>query len=377
VIVRATTILVLCLLAATATVAQEAPPPPKVTVAKPVEREVTDFAEFTGRFEAVESVTMQAQVTGYLSEIHFTDGQLVEQGDLLFVIDPRPFEAVVASARAAVASAQANAELTQLELERGEQLVTSGAVSREAVDTRRANQKSAAAALTSARADLQSAELSLAYTRIAAPVAGRISATEIDIGNLVLGGTTVLTSIVSVAPIYFTFDVSEGNYLKLVTAYGSELQRQDEAGSIRVSVKVLDDADFLRTGAIDFIDNAFDASTGTIRMRARFDNADGQLLPGLFGKLRMASSQPYRALLIPDTAVMADQSNRMVMTVGPDGTVAAKQVEIGPLDQGLRVVTSGLAPSDMVIIQGQLMAHPGQKVTPEEAPAADSAGSGS
>lgn len=376
-ILRATTILVCCLFAASAVSAQEAPPPPKVTVVKPVEREITDFAEFTGRFEAVEAVTIQAQVTGYLSEIHFTDGQFVEQGDLLFVIDPRPFEAVVAYARAAVQSARANADLAALELERGEQLVSSGAVSRETVDTRRANQESAAGSLASARAELQSAELNLAYTRITAPISGRISATQIDTGNLVVDGTTVLTSIVSVEPLYFSFDVSEGDYLRLVTAYGSALQRQDEADSIRVSVKVLADAEFLRNGTIDFIDNAFDTSTGTIRMRARFANADGTLLPGLFGKLRMISSQPYKALLVPDTAVMADQSNRMVMTVAADGTVTSKQVQVGPLHQGLRVVTSGLQADDVVITQGQLMVQPGQKVTPEEASASDNTASGS
>lgn len=376
-IVRATTILAVWLLAATAAVAQDAPPPPKVTVVDPAEREVTDYSEFTGRFEAVESVTLQAQVTGYLSEIHFTDGQLVEQGDLLFVIDPRPFEAQVASARAAVQSARAAADLAQLELERGEQLVTSGAVSRETVDTRRAAERSTAAAVAAALAELQIAELDLAYTRITAPVSGRISATQIDIGNLVLGGTTVLTSIVSVAPVYFTFDVSEGDYLRLIETYGSTLQRSGDAGTIPVSVKVLDDDDFRRNGVIDFVDNAFDSSTGTIRMRARFENADGGLLPGLFGRLRMATSTPYKALLIPDVAVMADQSNRMVMVVGADDTVATKTVKLGPLFEGLRVVSSGLEASDRVITQGQLSARPGQKVTPEEASTAGSGSSGS
>lgn len=355
---------------ATPVLAQEgnAPPPPAVNVAVPLEAEVTDHATFTGRFRAIEQVTIQAHVSGYLSEIHFVDGQMVSAGDLLFVIDPQPFEAAIAQARANVANAQASAELAKLELERGEELVGSGAISRENVDTRQATYESAAAAVAAARAALTSAEVDLSYTRIIAPVTGRISAAEIDIGNLVTAGSSVLTSIVSVDPIHFVFDVSEGDYLAYTEAFGTSLQATGELGEVPVTVSLMGENGAGRRGVIDFVDNAFDTATGTIRLRAVVDNSDGRLVPGLFGKLSMPSSRPYQALLIPDRAVMADQSNRMVMVVDKDDTVAPRTVELGPLFDGLRVVISGLKPGERIITDGLLLARPGQKVTPTEIP---------
>ncbi len=354
---------------AQSTPAQDAPPPPKVTVALPLESQVVDHAEFTGRFQAIESVTIQAQVTGYLSETHFIDGQMVAAGDLLFVIDPRPFEAAVASARANLQSARATADLANLELQRGQELVADGAVSQEAVDTRRANAQRANAAVTASQADLRLAELDLAYTQIVAPVSGRISSARIDIGNLVVGGAgsaSELTSIVSVNPVHFTFDISESDYLAYGNAFGTSLQTSGDTGAIVVGVRLLDETDYTREGLVDVVDNAFDTGTGTIRVRALFSNADGGLVPGLFGRLRMPASRPYQALLIPDKAVLSDQANRIVMVVLPDNTVESRTVTLGTLYRGLRVILAGLKAGERVIVDGLLLARAGQKVTPEE-----------
>jgi len=368
VVKRATLLIAACLLAvATPALAQQGGAP-KVTVAQPLETQVVDSSEFTGRFYAVQEVSIQAQVTGYLAQIDFVDGQLVNAGDQLFLIDPQIYQAAVAQARADVQAAKSRAELARLELDRGEQLVGSGALSQESVDTRRAAYESAAAEVASAQARLQSAQVDLAYTTIDAPISGRISATELDIGNLVQGGSSAqeLTSIVSVDPVHFVFEMSEGEYLAYGDAFGASMQARSDSQDIPVRLRLLNEAGFSRQARIDFVDNAFEAGTGTIRIRAVVANPDRVLVPGLFGKLSLATSQPYQALLIPDRAILSDQANRIVMVVGADGKVAARPVQPGPMYRGLRVINSGLKAGDQVIVDGLLLARPGQEVTTEE-----------
>ena len=365
---RAILLLAACLLTAPAPALAQQGGAPKVTVAQPLEAQVVDSSEFTGRFYAVESVSIQAQVTGYLAQIDFVDGQMVNAGDQLFLIDPQIYEAAVAQARADVLAAQSRANLARLELDRGEQLVGSGALSQESVDSRRAAYESAAAEVAAAQARLQSTQVDLSYTRITAPISGRISATALDIGNLVQGGSgaVALTSIVSVDPVHFVFEMSEGEYLAYSDAFGTSLQARADDHAIPTSLRLLNETAFDRQGEIDFVDNAFEASTGTIRIRAVVPNPDRTLVPGLFGKLRLATSQPYQALLIPDRAILSDQANRIVMVVGAEDKVEARPIEPGPLYRGLRVINSGLKPGDRVIVDGLLLARPGQAVTTED-----------
>lgn len=339
---------------------------PQVSVAVPVRGKVTSYDEFTGRFEASEHVTVQSRVSGYLNSVHFQDGQLVKAGDLLYVIDPRPFEANVARAQAAVARAESQLTLGELELTRAERLLSTNAMAREEGDSRRATVRAAKADSDAAKATLRSASLELEFTRVTAPVSGRVSSTLVDVGNLVTGGAgaaTVLTSIVSRTPIYFTFDVSEADYLSYLRVSAAAGQSQDATRPVHV--KLLGETEWTRIGELDFVDNQFDQATGTIRMRASFSNADGMLVPGIFGRLRMAASPEYEALMIPDRAILSDQSHRMVMVVGADDVVQPRRVEPGPLSSGLRVIHKGLEPGDRVIVDGLLRARPGAKVTPE------------
>jgi RND family efflux transporter MFP subunit len=342
---------------------------PQVSVAVPVQGKVTDYDEFTGRFEAAEHVSVQARVSGYLNSVHFQDGQLVNAGDLLFVIDPRPFEAVVARAQAALARAESQVTLSELEVARAERLLSTNAMAREEVDSRRAALRAARADADAARADLRAARLELEFTRVTAPVAGRVSSTLVDVGNLVTGGAgaaTALTSIVSRTPIFFTFDVSESDYLGYVRLSGADRQSLDTQGRTRpVQVKLIDESEWTRSGELDFVDNQFNQATGTIRMRASFSNPDGLLVPGIFGRLRLAASSEYEALLVPERAILSDQSHKMVMVVGADDVVEARRVEPGPLHAGMRVIRDGLHSGDRVIVDGLLRARPGAKVTPQ------------
>ena len=354
------------LLAAGASAAQGQPP--QVSVAVPVQGKVIDYDEFTGRFEAAEHVSVQARVSGYLNSVHFQDGQLVNAGDLLFVIDPRPFEAVVARAQAALARAESQVTLSELEVARAERLLSTNAMAREEVDSRRAALRAARADADAARADLRAARLELEFTRVTAPVAGRVSSTLVDVGNLVTGGAgaaTALTSIVSRTPIYFTFDVSESDYLAYVRLSGADGQSLDTQGRTRpVQVKLIDESEWTRSGELDFVDNQFNQATGTIRMRASFSNPDGLLVPGIFGRLRAAASPEYEAMLVPERAILSDQSHKMVMVVGADDVVEARRVQSGPLHAGMRVIRDGLHSGDRVIVDGLLRARPGARVTP-------------
>jgi RND family efflux transporter MFP subunit len=351
--------------AAPGSAAHAAPPPPSVTVSPPLQRRVATWSGFTGQFSAVDYVELRAQVSGYLTEIHFTDGQIVHQGDLLFVIDPRPFQIALQQAQAQYSTAVASLALARKELSRTTDLHRSDFASGELLDQRVQQQAAGEAALEQARAAVASAELNLEFTRITAPVSGKISSHRVSIGNLVLGGTaagtpTLLTTIVSLDPIHLDFDMSENDFL-LYQRYLHGTAGVDHT----VQADLSDEAGFARRGTLDFLDNQLDRSSGTIRARATFPNPDFLIAPGQFARLRLPTSPETPVLLIPEDALATDQSRKLVMTVAADGSVVPKPVELGPLSDGLRVISSGLAPTDQVIINGLMRARPGSKVTPQ------------
>jgi len=337
----------------------QAPPAPSVTVAVPLVQAVQDWDEFTGRFEATQSVEVRARVGGYVSGVHFRDGDYVRRGQLLFSLDPRPAQAALASARAQLSQAQAQLALAQSELTRSETLLESQAVSQAEVDTRRGALQTAQAAIAAANANVRARQLDLEFTRVTAPISGRVSDRRVDAGNLVAGGSSaadVLTTVVSSAPIHFVFDGSEAVLLKY--------QRQARRGAAPIQVRLQDESDFTRSGTLDFTDNAVDTASGVIRLRAVIPNADGFLKPGMFGQARLAGSGSYEAMLVPDAAVATDQARRIVYVVAADGSVAPRPVQLGPLVDGLRVIRSGLQRTDRVIINGvQRIQQPGMKVT--------------
>ncbi|MBA3049856.1 MAG: efflux RND transporter periplasmic adaptor subunit [Alphaproteobacteria bacterium] len=336
----------------------QAPPAPSVTVAVPLVRAVQDWDEFTGRFEATQSVEVRARVGGYISGVHFRDGDYVRRGQLLFSLDPRPAQAALASARAQLSQAQAQLALARSELARSELLLASEAVSQAEVDTRRGALQTAEAAIAAANASVRARQLDLEFTRVTAPISGRVSDRRVDAGNLVAGGSSaadVLTTVVSSAPIHFVFDGSEAVLLKY--------QRQARNGAAPIQVRLQDESDFSRSGTLDFTDNAVDAASGVVRLRALIPNADGFLKPGMFGQARLAGAGTYDAMLVPDASIATDQARRIVYVVAADGSVAPKPVQLGPLVDGLRVVRSGLARTDRVIINGvQRIQGPGMKV---------------
>ncbi|HAL06097.1 MAG TPA: efflux transporter periplasmic adaptor subunit [Brevundimonas sp.] len=335
--------------------AQGAPP---VTVATPLSQQVVDWDEFTGRFEATRSVDVRARVGGYIQSVHFKDGDFVRQGQLLFTLDPRPAEAALASARAQLAQGQAQLTLARTELARAEGLLASQAVSQAEVDAKRGAVQTAEAAMAAANAAIRARQLDVEFTRVTAPISGRVSDRRVDPGNLIGGGSSagdVLTTIVSSSPIYFVFDGSEALALKY--------QRDARNGSAPIRIRLQDETAYDRAGTLDFTDNAIDASSGTIRLRAVVQNADGFLKPGMFGHAQLAGSGGYAAMLVPDAAVVTDGPRKVVYVVAKDGTVGAKPVQLGPIANGLRVVRTGLTPDDRVIINGLQRARPGQKVT--------------
>jgi membrane fusion protein, multidrug efflux system len=349
-------------------VAGSAPPPPPVTVARPLQKTITEWDEYTGRFTALESVEVRARVSGYIDSIHFNEGQFVKQGDLLFVIDPRPYRLAVEQAKADVERAKAKLEIASLDVQRGTPLARTQALTERELDTRKSVERDAAGQVGSAEAALKQAELNLEWTEVRAPIGGRISDKRVDAGNLITGGTTgatLLTVIVSTDPIHFVFDGSEADllhYLRLAAAGGRPSSRDVQNP---VSVRLADETEFKHQGRMDFVDNVVNPKTGTIRGRAVFDNKDGLLTPGFFGRLRLFGGE-HEALLVPDGAIASDQSRKIVFTVADDGTVGTKLIEPGPMEDGLRVIRSGLAPADRIVIDGLQRARPGQKVTAQD-----------
>jgi RND family efflux transporter MFP subunit len=345
-------------------------PPPPVSVSAPLQRDVTEWLEYTGQFAAIEYVEVRPRVSGYLTELHFTDGQMVNKGDLLLVIDPRPFEIELQQAEAQRDSANASLEFATRDVSRGAALRQNDVLAASTYEQRVQQMKTADAALQTANAAVRQAKLDLEFSHITAPNSGRIGAHQVSVGNLVVGGansttSTLLATIVSVDPVWFNFDMSERDFLIYQRAISEgRLGSPGDAGAI-AQVKLDDERDWKRTGRIDFVDNQIDRGSGTIRVRASFPNPDLFITPGQFGRLRLPASAPHPALLLPDAAVTTDQSRKVVMTVSADGTVVPKVVQTGPLFDGLRVIRSGIDPTDSVVIDGLLRARPGGKVTPQ------------
>jgi RND family efflux transporter MFP subunit len=336
-----------------------APTPPLVEVASPLAQRVTDWDDYSGRFEPVDAVEVRPRVSGAIESVHFEDGQIVAKGDLLFVIDPRPYAAALAEAKAQVAGARAKRAQAEAELQRAKALVGNKLVSESETEVRLAAAQEAAAELEAAEAQVQTASLDLSFTRITAPLAGRASYRRLAPGNLVTAGTTVLTTIVSQDPIRFVFDVPEAALLK----YRREA---DGARERRVDIRLEDETAYGRKGRVDFVDNALDRGSGTIRLRAVVDNPDGFISPGMFGQLRMYAAEPLDALLVPDQSIVTDQLRQVVYVVDAQGVVGQKLVQPGRLIDGLRVIRGGLDAHDRIIISGVQRARPGAKVTVKE-----------
>jgi len=347
---------------------QAAAAAPAVTVAQPVKRTVTDWDEFTGRFDAIEEVQVRARVGGFVTNVEFKDGDMVHAGDLLYLIDSRPFEAVAAQADGQLADARAKVELAKRELDRGLNLVQTSAVSEQVVDQRRQALQAAHAAEIVAEGALKAAQLNVEFTHVPAPISGRVSRHLVSVGNLVSGSdtgtSTLLTTIVSLDPIYIYFDVDEATYLKNNKLWfeGKRPSSRDTPNPVQVALT--GEIKPSHEGRMDFIDNRLDVSTATLRSRAVIPNHDLSILPGQFGRVRLIGSSPYEALLIPDTAVATDQSRKIVFVIKDDDTVEARPVVLGPLDEGLRVVREGLQAEDKVIIDGIQRARVGAKVNP-------------
>ena len=339
------------------------PAPPTVTVSEPLRRNVTEWEEHVARLEPSARVELRPRVSGQVERVHFRDGQVVRAGQVLFTIDRAPFDIAVESARAELARAEAKQELARQEIDRTASLVRDRFAPQAQLDTRRAAQRDAEAGITDARARLRQAELEQSWTEVRAPQSGRVSDRRVDAGNLVQAGTTLLTTIVALDPVYATFDLSEADLLR----FNRRGARAEGAEAEQVRLRLADEAEFTRPGRLDFMDTALDGRSGTIRARATIANPDLFLTPGTFARLRLRAGEGD-VLLVPDAAVAADQAARVVMTVAADGTVVAKPVVLGPVVDGLRVMRSGLAAGDHVIVAGLHLARPGVRVTAELRP---------
>jgi RND family efflux transporter MFP subunit len=343
------------------------PPPPKVTVSQPINREVVEWEEYTGRLEAVEAVEVRARVNGYLQSIHFKNGATVKQGDLLFVIDPRPYQAELERAKAELGLANARLERTGKDLARAQMLVRSRAVSEEEVDTRVSDQRQAQESVQAARAMVNAAQLNVEFTQVRAPISGRISRNLVSVGNLINGGTTqstLLTTIVSLDPIYCYFEADERSYLQGIRQARNGDRTNGRAGKQPVYVALADEEGFPHQGSIDFVDNRLDQNTGTITVRAVLPNPDLLLAPGLFARVRVPAGDQHKALLLPPEAVGNDLSQQFVFVVDDHNVAQYRKVALGPIIDGLRVIRDGLQPQDWVIVKGVQRAKTGAKVDP-------------
>jgi RND family efflux transporter MFP subunit len=347
--------------------AQAAPPaPPPVTVATPLVRRLTEYDEFTGRFEPVQQVEIRARVSGYVQQIEFRDGELVEPGQILFIIDPRPYQAAADRAQAQLDQALAQLRLAQLEQARTAQLVSTAAQAKATLDQRDAELLSAQAAVETNTAAVRDAQLNLGFTQVKAPFKGRISNRRADVGNLV-DASTLLTTIVQVDPIYLAFEMSEADYLAYQRAAAAGELPSTRDHKTPVDVKLVDENDWMHPGAMDFVDNVVSQTSGTIRGRAIIPNPENLITPGQFGRIRVPGSPEHEVVLVPDSAIVTDQSRKTLLTVSGDGTVVPKEVRLGPGQPGgLRIIRAGLKGDERVVIDGLIRARPGAKVTPQD-----------
>ncbi len=346
------------------------PPPPEVTVSQPLVRTLAESTEFVGRFVAVDSIEIRARVSGYLEQIKFRDGSLVDKGQLLFAIDKRPFVATLEQAKATLEQTKANLAFAQANLQRGQNLQRGTVISDQTLDQRVQAERVARSAVAAQEAAVRQAELDLQYTELRAPVAGRIGDRRVSQGNLVTGGsggnTTLLATINSTDPIRFEFTIDEATYLRFLALNGEKAVANP---NVPVSLKLIDEDNFEHQGRIDFVDNAFNRSSGVIRMRAEFANPTGKFTPGMFGRLRLQIAPPAEALLIPDAAIGTEQVRKFVFVVGEkEGRKVAEQryVTLGPVADGLRVVRDGITRDDQVVINGLMKTRPGSPVSPKE-----------
>jgi membrane fusion protein, multidrug efflux system len=352
---RATLASTLLSLAACGADPAQPPPPPSVTVAHPLAKDITDWDEYTGRIEAVESVEVRARVSGYLQSVHFDEGSMIEEGALLFVIDPRPYRAVLEEATAELARAKARLDLAGNDRDRAERLFTSRAISEEELDARTQEQREAAAALAASEAAVRAADLNVEFTEVRAPIGGRIGRLHVTRGNLVSGGTegsTLLTTIVSVDPVYVYFTGDEREYLKYsrLNLEGTRPSSRDFANPVRI--RLADETQFRREGRMDFVANTLDEASGTIQGRALFANTDGLLTPGMFVTLQLLGRGPYEALLVPDEAIGADQAEAFVYVVGDSNVVERRHVGVGRSEGRFRIIERGLTAADLVVVNG-------------------------
>jgi multidrug efflux system membrane fusion protein len=349
-------------------------PAPEVTVAAVIDRDVTDWDEFTGHFEAVQTVEVRPRVSGFIQHVSFPEGATVKQGDVLLTIDPRPYEAEVARAEAMLEQAKTRAALASQELERAKRLSNTQAISREELDARTSGVDEAAAAIRASEAALRNAKLNLEWTVVRAPISGRVGRAEITAGNLVQAGSpsaSLLTTIVSLDPIYVYFDTDEQAYLKFVNAGGEKQiargarpeERERRRARDDIQVGLTNETGFPHSATLDFVDNRIDRTAGTIRMRAVLHNADGQFAPGLFARIRLPGGNHHSATMVQDQAIGTDQDRKFVLVLKPDSTLEYRPVGLGRVFEGLRVVQSGLKAGEQVVINGMLRVRPGMKVT--------------
>jgi RND family efflux transporter MFP subunit len=341
-----------------------APPAPQVTVAAAISRRVTESDDFTGRFEAVERVEIRPRVSGYISSVNFKEGSEVRKGDVLFVIDPRPYQAERDKAAAGLAQARSQLVLARSERERATKLLSQHALSQEEYDTRTAGSEQAQANVAAAQAALDAAALNLEFTRVTAPISGRISRALVTSGNFVTNGQTPLTTLVSLDPIYVSFDGDEQEYLKYIKLARDASANAHEARS-PVQVGLANESDFPHQGVMVFVDNALDPTTGTIRSRALLDNHDRQFTPGLFARIKLLGSAQHDAVLVNDSAIGTDQTVRYVLVVDKSNKVEYRPVQLGPVIDGLRVVQSGLTPGETIVVNGLQRVRPGAQVQPQ------------
>lgn len=353
----------LCVVLVSAVAAQ--PAPPEVTVTSPVVKDLVEDDEFVGRFEAAAAVEVRARVSGYLQEVAFVDGTLVSQGDLFFRIDPRLFDAALRQSEAQVKVAQASHDFASEQLNLAKSLITNGNIAQSVLNERQEGFLRSAGALEEAKQALETAQINREFSDVLAPIAGRIDRQRVTPGNLVRADDTVLTSIVSIDPIYFYFDIDERYFLaysKDARTRGSSLQ--EGGGGLDVTVSLSDDRIEPFAGKLNFSENRIDPATGSMRVRAVFANPDGILTPGLFGRVNVPGSFPYKGVLIPDAAIVGDQNRQLVMLVDEAGNVTAREVRPGPRIDGYRVIREGLDGTETIVIEGLIRARPGAVVTP-------------
>jgi RND family efflux transporter MFP subunit len=348
--------------------AQTAPPPPQVTVAQVLEKRVKDWDEFTGRLQAVESVEIRPRVSGYIDKVAFTEGSQVKRGDLLFVIDPRPYQAEADRVAADVKRLKTALDLARIEVGRVQKLKDSGAVSEEELDERKSTLAQTESNVAGSAAALEAANLNLSFTRVTSPIDGRVSRAEITRGNLVTGGInggTLLTSVVSMDPMYLYFDADEQSYLRYtqMAHTGTRPSSRDEKNPVNVGLA--NEEGFPHTGVVDFVDNQLNSQTGTIRARAVLQNKDGLYTPGLFARVQLLGSSEYAAILIDDRAVNTDQSQKYVLVLAANNVVEYRRVKLGRIIDGLRIVREGLKSGEVIIVNGAQRVHPGITVTPQ------------